>query len=599
MTDLPPRHVVAALRWPLCAALTAIALLAHAEPSATSPLITDPAQLAALQANPLRFGRAVFGSEVEDLPALYREQRGYRDLCAVIEGDVSAEGRRHPRARVGMASAERLFDLRWLRSPDVRFDLVGVSLRLDRQPFATRTGTCGELRAIYRLAYRTRRHGEADGSRLPLTVNATRWLPGDCHTWAKRWQSDPIAVSRGFSSLPMRAVELNVQTVRLPSTMRPDLGGDALYALRALQPASDGLQPGLLENQPDGVRLSADPALRAALSAFLADPATHAAIDAGIARAPESLLARAAVSVAPHGLARAANRPWTALASATDVQALGAGDLQLGQQRLRRLDQQACSGCHHARSVAGFHLLGAGVRAADGVPMRVIGALARPASPHLEADLPRRTAALQTWARGQAPDLTRPPAEAPRQPMEAGEGERCGLRLERGWRCGAGLSCLAIDDEDVGNCHRPRPGIGNPCLPGALTTVNGRETVSRPQRRACSGPRSYCESPRVGFPSGLCAAACDPERRAEGRASDPDACAGIPGIIAFNACLARGAPFAACVAAALRPARLARCDLNRPCREDYACAHGPTAADVCMPPYFLQELRVDGHARLR
>ena len=585
--------------WRLWACLLLGALEAHAQPATPPPLLSDPAQLAGLEVDGLRFGRAVFGSDAMDLTTLYGQQRGYRDLCAVVASDVEAEARRHPRAKVGMSSAERLFDLRWLRSPDVRFDLIGVSLRLDRQPFATRAGTCGELRAIYRLAYRTRRKGEADGSRLPLTVNATRWLVGDCQSWAKRWRSDPIAVSRGFSSLPMRSVELNVQTVRLPSTVRPDLGGDAFYALRALQPAGEGLRPGLLENQPDGARLGADPILRAAFSAFLADPATHAAIDAGLAKAPEKLLARAAVSVAPHGLARAANRPWTALATAADVLALGAGDPRLGQQRLRRLDQQTCSGCHHARSVAGFHLLGAGVRAADGVPMRVIGALARPASPHLEADLPRRSAALQAWASGQAPDQTRPPAEAPRQPTAAGVGERCGLRLERAWRCADGLSCLAVDDEDVGNCHSPRPGTGDPCLPGALATVKGRETVPKVQRRACSDPRSYCESPRVGFPSGLCAAACDPERRAEGKASDPDACAGIPGIVAFNACLARGAPFAACVGQALRPARLARCDLERPCREDYACAHGPAWADVCLPPYFLQELRVDGHARLR
>lgn len=83
----------------------------------------------------------------------------------------------------------------------------------------------------------------------------------------------------------------------------------------------------------------------------------------------------------PHGLTSADHRPWTALATAADVHAVGAGDPRLGQEHLRRLDPQTCSACHHACSAAGFHLLGAGVRAADGVPMPVIGALARPASP--------------------------------------------------------------------------------------------------------------------------------------------------------------------------------------------------------------------------
>jgi hypothetical protein len=384
--------------------------------------------------------------------------------------------------------------------------------------------------------------------------------------------------------------------VRLPSTMRPDLGGDARYAMAVLTPHGAGggrLQRGRLENQPDAVAIHGDLALRRQFSAFLADRATHAAVDAGLALLPEALTARRATSAAPHGLTRKTNRPFTAIASDADIQALGAGDAQLGAQRLRRLDQQSCSGCHHARSVAGFHLLGV---QAD----RVVGRLALAASPHLQADLPRREAWIRTLLRGPqlpngvAPDPRRPPAEAPVHDGVVGparHGERCGLRLERAWKCEAPLLCQQIDDADVGVCLPKRPAIGDPCAPGLVAHGKKGDFIGHPTSLSCGA--GYCESAQVGFPSGLCAAGC------AGKSTPDVVCAGIPGIIEFNSCLARGAPFSQCAGDALRPARLRRCDLDVPCRDDYACAIGPSGAGACMPPYFLQEIRVDGHARTR
>jgi hypothetical protein len=81
--------------------------------------------------------------------------------------------------------------------------------------------------------------------------------------------------------------------------------------------------------------------------------------------------------------------------------------------------------------------------------------------------------------------------------------------------------------------------------------------------------------------------------------------AGTCGVIAvlepFNACLARKTPFPRCLAEHVTPAGLRACDARTPCRDDYICARVPggaaTGRGACMPPYFLFQMRVDGHLR--
>src|SRR5579883_3019584 len=51
----------------------------------------------------------------------------------------------------------RLFLISWLRSPDTHFELAGIINRLDRIPFLA--GSCGEVRLVYRLAYRRKLRG--------------------------------------------------------------------------------------------------------------------------------------------------------------------------------------------------------------------------------------------------------------------------------------------------------------------------------------------------------------------------------------------------------------------------------------------------------
>ncbi|WP_434045004.1 MULTISPECIES: hypothetical protein [Sorangium] len=61
-------------------------------------------------------------------------------------------------------------------------------------------------------------------------------------------------------------------------------------------------------------------------------------------------------------------------------------------------------------------------------------------------------------------------------------------------------------------------------------------------------------------------------------------------------CLARGTLFTECLSRHVAPAGLRRCSTEEPCREDYVCARTGSGESACIPPYFLFQLRVDGHA---
>ena len=343
--------------------------------------------------------------------------------------------------------------------------------------------------------------------------------------------------------------------------------------------------PAPMENTVDAPRLARDRALRDELARFIASPETLRAIDAGTVLVPERFLATRAVSVTPHGLARLANRPFaSALDGATLPSSLGEYEtIRTPSALLRRLDALSCPGCHQSRSIAGFHLLG--VEA----PGDRVDALEVPMSPHLHADLERRRAYIAAVASGGAPDERRPPAE--RGAHDDGRGARCGLGDAgfAGWTCASGLTCARESDAEVGVCI-PAAGrsVGDGCESGSIApNTNGRAdkmTLAAPS--ACQGER-VCEANGVGFPDGMCAGGCDALPAGA-------ACGGIPLLAEFNACLSTGTPFEQCIAHNTRPGALQSCGFHAPCRDDYVCARSATGG-VCMPPYFLFQLRVDGH----
>jgi hypothetical protein len=566
-----------------------------ATPTDARPLLiaTDAAAMVELEARGYSFGELVVGKKAATAAELSQHRR-WQTLSAILERDIDAVMRSDRRSGVGMSHAHRVFDAAWLASENTRFELIGVVNRSDRRAFAPEH--CGEVRLVYRLAYTTTSHGITVSSRLPMTVNVVFWQddpnsPDNCAAVARRWRTRSPEKGKTLASWLVRddgplatasklkAVEINLQSVRWPSTVHPSMAGHAEYLLRVFHRTGDAFVAAPLENQPDIDRIARSPALKTKLKHWIEN--NIAGIDAGTATLPEEFLAKTARSVAPRGMARRHNRPFRQLLSPRDVAGVnlsGTKYVRTNEELLRRLDGMSCSGCHESRSMAGFHLLGE-KRDAN----KKVDVVALALSPHLGDEIELRRMA----------DRQRPLPERTPGADKGDWGAHCGLTPEHfaDWTCAVGLSCQhTLGEEHVGQClDVSRVQIGAPCEVGTVTqTANPRrDRVGAIKKKTCSGG-AVCERNAVGFPAGMCAGACSTDA--------PEAtCGGIALLTDFNDCLARGLPFGRCITTNSRPAGLRRCDADHRCRDDYVCADTGRGSSACMPPYFLFQLRVDGH----
>jgi hypothetical protein len=563
--------------------LTAGLALAFALGAAAEPvlLVTSPAALQAAEKYGASFahwtGEAPGSDGIATNQALMRSP-AWRSVVEPISASLASIQRRDRQAGVGISKyPHRLFDARWLASPDAFFELVGVANRMDRRPF--QSGACGETRLVYRLAYRT---AEMQ-SRLPMTVNVE--LRGDapdadgsCASTAKRWQppqasmtdeatgrwlvsaDGPLAPQR-LALARIAQVTTNLQSVRWPSAVRPDMGGHAEYMLRAFRwnAGAKRFDVAPLENTPDIAKLKANAPLRKELQQWLQQPANLRALDEATLQIPEKFLATEAISVAPRGLERLANRPFAQVFTPGEWQAVqGSRTLQSPQAVLRRLDDLSCAGCHQSRAVAGFHLLGVDRRGASRT-FTTGNALAVPHSPHVQDELARRGAYVRASLSTPRPDPFRPLAEP-----------------------------------DDANTVAEKPTVGARCEPTRITASANPwlDRAEKLPRIACEGMLSVCEKTAVGFPGGMCSGPCDPGDK-------NSTCGGIAILSDFNSCLAAKKPFGECLAKHTRPGNLRSCSAQQPCRDDYICAQAedqPEGRGACIPPYFLFQMRVDGHS---
>jgi hypothetical protein len=597
-TGLPPMAPVVASSGAVPVAARPMPAEPPSAPSERVLLVTDPLVLAELEQGAAAFWRPFRESAAESTAELARQPH-YRALAALVRADVARKQRSDPQAGVGMRHAHRLFDPAWLASSRTRFELVAVVNRLDRRWFAPEH--CGETRLVYRLAYATKVRGQRVDSRLPMTVSLVFWqAPGarGCQSTAERWpapwqpelaralEEGPLAADR-VSVAALKSVEANYQLARWPSTVRPDMAGHAEYVLRALRVAGSSLAPGPLENTPDVARLRASPALRGELLAWLRDPANLSAIDTGTALLPEHLLAREAVSVSPHGLGRLANRPFRTLFEPAELAGLDHAALVVARSPealLRRLDGMSCAGCHQSRSTAGFHLLGEEREA------RRIDALQVPISPHLAGDLARRQLELRAALTGAADMAVR--AQSDHEASPGQYGAHCALGASAGFeefRCAPGLSCVASGDAELGSCL-PEPGEGYGGDPCEAAVVRPAESAYDDRAQVSEqGCRSGgCFTNHGGFPHGMCAETC-------GREREGTRCGLVPITLDFSSCVASTRPFTECVETMAEQAAMRACDATHACRDDYVCARSLGEGGVCLPTYFLFQLRVDGH----
>jgi hypothetical protein len=559
--------------------------------------------MAALEQRGLSLGTLLGSTQPLSNNAELSKLSSFALVVQVLEQELERAKREDALAGVDVARySHRLFDQRFLRSASARFELVGVVNRLDRMLFDSTS--CGETRLIYRLAYD---HGGDRASRLPMTIGLELKVPrpaSGCKAAAERWLEDPtkdvatradwLRSSRGSLSPELTSVTshsarlvLNLQLVRWPSTVRPDLGGHAEYLLRSFRPDAAGvLQPEGLENTIDPDAL-AKPERKRKLLGFL--EAQRGALDAGTVLLPDSLLSRRSLSVTPRGLSRLANRPFSAALSLREVQkwdfsqgAIVKSSLGL----LRRLDQLSCPGCHQARSVAGFHLLGHDAEQTPPENSLFVGT-----SPQVLDDMERRLRFVQQVLAGREPNPLVPLAERAR-PGLGGYGAHCGLTSDPSfadWKCESGLVCSAIEagrGDPVGQCLPAARQVGDACESGSVGAQRDRRRDRMQSVAVEACPNMICNRSNVGFPGGMCTASC----------GDAGAvCGPIAVLDSFNACLARGESFLTCIRGNVSPAGLRACDATNACRDDYVCARSKSGG-VCLPPYFVFQLRVDGHS---
>lgn len=559
--------------------------------------IEDPQRLEEVERSGFSFGDVVLGpaSAGANNATLYQES-AYRSIVDSLAEDLRQLKTMDRQLGLSINARHRMFDATWLRSSSAQFELVGVINRMDRDVFDP--GSCGEVRFIYRLAYRKDDAGVNIYSRLPMTANVVFLLPGDanrCSELARKLTAgaDLKAFSQGILDRQhLKSVEFNLQAVRWPSTVRPDMAGYAEYFLRVFRREGERFVLAELENTPDVGKILASPSLKQQLIEWLRLPANFRAVDDGIAQLPGAFLAHKATSVSLDGVHRLANMPFTQIFSEADL-----ADLPYASGRtvrsphglLRRLNDMSCTGCHQGRTVAGFHFLGI-----DRPGIDAVNAIAVGASPHFLLDQPRRLAYVTALATG-APPVAARPLSVRTDHGEGGFGSHCGLGDPSfaSWTCSVGFRCEPVTiDETVsrtGVCLPEAPIAGSACQPArAVEDRDPHRDRLIGQKDIGCGASGVCETAGVGFPGGMCSGNCADLRPGE-------TCGTIAILQGFNACLAARKPFVACLRENVRPAALKTCSEGEPCRDDFICARTADGHGACIPPYFLFQLRVDGH----
>jgi hypothetical protein len=566
--------------------------------------ITEPELLASLE------GEGFGLSAVLGLPNAQRAEELSRSrlggIFRVLREDVLRARAEHPVARVTPTLGTRLFDVDWFQSKEMRFKLVGIFNRLDRRPFYE--ASCGEVRFVYRLAYETVHGGEPMAGKLPLTLNVVFLVPGaDCREVARSWfspagkskqealawlRSEGALAERARGAWSLKALETNLQTVRIQSTAHPSMGGHIEYSLRVFHrnEASGEFAPAPLENTPDVERLAKEPELKQRLLAWLRSQAALVAADEGRLKLPDEFNATRARSVSPRGLLRIENRPFTRLFGEADFEGVDLSrfsTIASPAALLRRLDGQSCAGCHQSRPIAGFHHVGE-----DG-PSETLNALAFGSSAHVLSDLERREKYVRAVARAEEPKEFRPHSE--RQGQAGTFGAPCGLGDPgfRDWTCSEGLRCEALEDPKVGICVDDEP-VGAPCASGRYLAGAAPKDDRMQGLEAHTCDANACWNNKNAFPQGSCRVSCD----ALGKHG---VCLDFQDTDALQGCLIQGKSASFCGSRFKYDLGDRACDKTHPCRQDYVCARviGASNTDeergACIPPYFVVPLRLDGY----
>lgn len=501
-------------------------------------LVTEPADLARWE-EALDLGALLFDSPNSSTKQL-RHSPAYRSLVAGI----------FPEGYANHKFPEKKFPKWWLGHPRTFFTLVGVVNRLDRRDM--QTGSCGETRLVYRLESRD----ESDARRLPAAFNVVLDQPDDghdCADIAKSWLVDvaslaapnhPLHPERlSLSQLSRIEVSLRHEGLATSAITGNELSVHEYVAVeRTFQRTDFEFEPHITLWKGRGWKT---------LARFLTNPEFIESVRVGTPDLrgadwygrdykPKFSSPSAQDTLLQDVLARAKTTPD--VSPYPNVEALS-----------YRMETLSCTGCHRQRSVAGFHLPGAGVGST----------LHGGASAHLLAELPWREAYVKAVAEGRAPNKVRKDPHA----GPAGGAEHCSTATSP-------VAHLACSDD--AECT-PIPGAQfGVCVPTGYTGAG-----------PCDKGDESCLGPNRWFPGGFTARACTGDQP----------CAAVPTAADLRKCWRDADPWSCAVARSSRFA-VDPCVDQSGCRDGYACSTQADAeAGVCIPEAAVPELRSAGHAR--
>jgi hypothetical protein len=110
------------------------------------------------------------------------------------------------------------------------------------------------------------------------------------------------------------------------------------------------------------------------------------------------------------------------------------------------------------------------------------------------------------------------------------------------------------------------------------------------EKHGC-GSGQKCWNNLSGIPLGACVASCS-ELDVSG------VCGDALDVDGYQECLRAKRPVEDCQAEFVYRVGLRACDVNTPCRQDFVCARSGNpdkGKGVCIPPYFVFPLRLDGY----
>ncbi|WP_413287461.1 hypothetical protein [Bdellovibrio sp. HCB337] len=587
-------------------------------------VITDPTILQLIERKGINFPSHLEVGYIPDITAgdLLDRSKEYASMVEVLNTDLNDLMKEEQTKRgaksvgVGIRYSNRIFDQNWFRSKMASYQLIGIMNRLDRVSMIP--NSCGELRFVYRLGYDQGKKGIQ--SRLPLTVLVKYQIPGKskpisewnlCKRMVTHWtypqvsnadelvdwmisEQGPLASQFTRPNL-LHSLEVNLQAFRIPSTMRPELGGHGSYLLRVFKPIDGVLKPAPLENTPDVKRILETPELHAKLKALMKDPKILGRIEQGIWIMPEEFLATRAYSFSPMGLSRQDNRLFTQLLTAEDFVP---GYFNANRRFVRspeaaiiRLNDLSCVGCHQGRATAGFHFVGV-----DREETHAFNSLIFPGSGHFQLELKRRQTYLERVQKNLVPDPGRDFSFAPPEKEKSGMNHFCGLSGSVAfarWQCEEGFQCVQTDrpsaPTELGRCLPKKLTAGAPCVVGDVSqAANNKDALMNTKQLACGdGKKHYrCSEVKGGFPSGMCGTNCSGLNPLE-------VCAHVAGAN-FTNCVGTGKPFEQCLDDSVKSGR-GLCNDDYSCRNDYICAKTYGGNGNCTPSYFMFQLRLDGH----